>query len=384
MHIAFALFRYFPFGGMQRDMLAIAQRMRTRGHQVTIYCHTWQGERPTDLDVRVLEIGGHTNHTRARRFNRALQSQLASQHHDLVLGFDKLEGLDAYFAADPCYVTRTADRRWPYRLTPRYRTFRALECGVFGAGGAKKILMLDEREQPNYQRTWNTDGARFVALPPGIAPDRRRGPDAAALRESGRAEFGVGDGDFLVLLLAANFELKGLDRAIRAVAALPPEQRSRTHLLAVGQSPPRPLRQLADDLLTGEQVAMLPGRTDIPRLLQSADLLIHPARRDTTATVLLEAVAAELPVLCTDACGYASHIAAAGCGRVIPEPFAQAALDQHLREMLSADLSDLRQKAHAYGQQRDLHGMHDYVCDLLPSLAQGSCDDPAAGATSMS
>ena len=38
---------------------------------------------------------------------------------------------------------------------------------------------------------------------------------------------------------------------------------------------------------------------------ESADVLVHPSRRDTTGTVLLEAVAAELPVLCTAACGFA-------------------------------------------------------------------------------
>ena len=51
MHLALALFRYFPFGGMQRDMLAIAQHAAERGHQVTIYCHTWQGARPDNTEV---------------------------------------------------------------------------------------------------------------------------------------------------------------------------------------------------------------------------------------------------------------------------------------------------------------------------------------------
>lgn len=44
-----------------------------------------------------------------------------------------------------------------------------------------------------------------------------------------------------------------------------------------------------------EQV--LKGRSDIPRFLLGADLLIHPAYNENTGTVLLEALVAGLPVL---------------------------------------------------------------------------------------
>jgi len=381
MHLALALFRYFPFGGMQRDMLAIAQQATMLGHNVTIYCHTWQGERPTDIEVCVLKAPGRTNHARARRFNQALQEQLASRQHQLVFGFDKVDGLDLYFAADPCFVTRTASRWWLYRLTPRYRTFRALEGCVFGEDGAKQILLLDEREKHNYQTTWQTRDARFSVLPPGIAEDRRKGPDAAALREAGRREFGADDDTLVLLMLAANFGLKGLDRAMHAVAALPAELRARTRLLAVGQAAPKHLRQLADSLNLADQVTMLPGRSDVPLLLQSADLLIHPARRDTTATVLLEAVTAELPVLCTSACGYSTHIEVAGCGRVVAEPFSQTALNESLLELCTNDLTSLRTAARDYSKQHDLHGMHRYVCELLGSFERGDYRDPPLVAT---
>jgi UDP-glucose:(heptosyl)LPS alpha-1,3-glucosyltransferase len=379
MHLALALFRYFPFGGMQRDMLAIAQHAAERGHQVTIYCHTWQGARPDNIEVCVLNAAGRTNHSRARGFNRALQAQLASRQHEVVFGFDKMYGLDLYFAADPCFVTRTAHRAWPYRLTPRYRTFRDLEGGVFAEGGAKQILLLDGGAQHNYQATWGTEAARFSCLPPGVAEDRRKGPDAAALRAAGRAELGIDGDTTALLLLAANFELKGLDRAIEAVAALPAKQRARTRLLAFGQDAPKRLQQMVDGLGLADQVTMLPGRSDVPKLLQAADLLIHPARRDTTATVLLEAVAAGLPVVCTDVCGYAKHITKAGCGRVIPAPFSQDQLNEELRDLLSSDLTGLQDAASAYSQQQDLHGMHRYVCDLLESMG---CDDAPAPSTS--
>lgn len=365
MQVAVALFRYFPYGGMQRDMLTTAMRCQTRGHVVTIYCHTWDGERPMGIAVKVLKVNGTANHVRARQFDQSLQQQLNQDQPDLVIGFDKMSGLDLYFAADPCFVTRTAKRMALYRLLPRYRTFRNLEGAVFGPSTATQILLLDDRERDHYQRTWQTSSDRFVLLPPGIDKNRLKGPDADALRQQGRTEFGVGEQDKLVLLLAANFELKGLDRAMKAVADLPDELRARTHLLAVGQKPPRRLSQLAEQLGIASQVKMIAGREDVPRLLQAADVLIHPARRDMTGTVLLEAIAAGLPILCTDTCGYAKHVQAAGCGHVVGKWDDSSTARKHLVSLLSIDTTPLQESAVRYASQHDIHGMHDAICKAI-------------------
>ncbi|MFX5530075.1 glycosyltransferase, partial [Acinetobacter baumannii] len=83
-----------------------------------------------------------------------------------------------------------------------------------------------------------------------------------------------------------------------------------------------------------DQVQILKGRSDIPRFLLGADLLIHPAYNENTGTVLLEALVSGLPVLVTDVCGYAHYIAEADAGRVLPSPFEQDSLNRLLAEML--------------------------------------------------
>lgn len=367
--IALTLFRYFPFGGMQRDMLATARLCQARGHNVRILCHTWQGEQPSDFEVTLLDANGKSNHSRAHSFAASFSEWHRSNRTDVVLGFDKMPGLDLYFAADPCFITRTATRAWPYRWTRRYRTFRELEGSVFDQAATTRILLLNPHERANYQTTWGTAAERFELLPIGIARDRRAGQDAVALRQQGRKEFALQDDERLVLLLGANFELKGLDRAMRAVQALPTHLAQRTRLLAVGQPAPSRLRKLANALGLEERVILQPGRDDIPRLLQAADLLVHPARRDTTGTVLLEAIAAGLPVICSGACGYAHHIESANCGKMLSEPFAQRELDEVLRSLLSRDLSIERESALAYANEHELHAMHDAIVDHIEAIA---------------
>ncbi|WP_255211100.1 hypothetical protein [Methylogaea oryzae] len=37
MKLAFALFKYFPYGGLQRDFIRIAGLCRDRGHEIHVY-----------------------------------------------------------------------------------------------------------------------------------------------------------------------------------------------------------------------------------------------------------------------------------------------------------------------------------------------------------
>jgi UDP-glucose:(heptosyl)LPS alpha-1,3-glucosyltransferase len=132
--------------------------------------------------------------------------------------------------------------------------------------------------------------------------------------------------------IGSGFKTKGLDRSLRALAALPAELRARTRLIAIGQDEPVGLPCFDPPAGPREQrVEILKGRDDIPRFLLGADLLIHPAYNENTGTVLLEAVVAGLPVLTTAVCGYAHYIEDAEAGRVLPLPFAQAALDARCR-----------------------------------------------------
>ena len=72
--------------------------------------------------------------------------------------------------------------------------------------------------------------------------------------------------------------------------------RARTRLVAIGRDKPGEYQRLARRLGVAERFTILPGRDDIPRFLQGADLLLHPARYENTGAVLIEAVVIVLAV----------------------------------------------------------------------------------------
>ncbi len=343
-----------------------------RGHSVDLYTRDWQGLVPRGCQVRVVAVRARRNHAKNQAFARKFAEAVEEGGYDGVVGFMKIPGLDVYYAADPCFQARARARRfWLYRLSERYRTSVALERSVFGPDAGTEILMLAEREIDNYVRCYGTPRERFHLLPPAVPRDRMAGEDAAEERNSLRAEFAVGPEDLLLLSVGSGFKTKGVDRTIRALAALPGSLKASSVLLVIGQGNPAPFERLARRLGVADRVRFLGGRTDVRRFLFGADLMVHPAYSENTGNVLLEAMVAGLPVLTTANCGYAPHVERAGAGRVVPEPFHQARLNVALRESLEGgSLKEWGRHGIDYGRNEDLYSRPESAADIIESVIE--------------
>lgn len=368
MKLAFCLYKYFPFGGLQRDFLRIALACQARGHTIRVYTLDWEGDVPLGFDLVRVPVRAWSNVRRNEKFSDWISADLAVSLVDRVVGFNKMPGLDVYFAADGCFEEKARQLRNPlYRLSARYRHFSAYERAVFAPQSRAEILMISQLQQPFFERHYGTPAARFHLLPPGIARDRKAPPNAADLRADFRREFGLRDEDLLLLQVGSGFKTKGLDRSIKALAALPESLRGRTRLFVIGQDDPSEFLRQAAALGLAERVTIFPGRDDIPRFLLGADLLIHPAYNENTGTVLLEAVVAGLPVLVTAVCGYAHYIAEAGAGQVLAEPFAQPALESTLVAMLDDAPARRRWQinALAFAETADIYSNAERAADII-------------------
>ncbi len=162
-----------------------------------------------------------------------------------------------------------------------------------------------------------------------------------------------------------------MDRSLKALAALPADLKKRTRLFVIGQDDPKLFQMQSATLGLGDNVTFLKGRSDIPRFLLGADLLIHPAYNENTGTVLLEALVAGLPVLVSAVCGYAHYIAEADAGLVLDEPFDQAQLTQYLTGMLN----DAQAKG---GLEPQRSGLRRNGRPLQHAAARGRCDSGGA------
>ncbi|MCF6282254.1 MAG: glycosyltransferase family 4 protein [Candidatus Polarisedimenticolaceae bacterium] len=373
MKFAFVVSLWFPFGGMQRSLLRIAQACVTQGHQVDIYTGEWQGERPEGIGVKLLDTKATTNHNSNDLLAQRFAEAVADGNYDCRVGFTKLPGLDVYYAADPCYADKVHSERSPlYRLLPRCHAFLRQEGDVFKRGNTTELMLIAHQEKTKFIHYYQTESARFHLLPPGINRERLQlDKPATEIRQQLLDEFAINDAKQLLLLVGSRFKTKGVDRVIEAFAALENNQEARRYLLVVGHGKQKPYLRLAKKLGIAERVIFTDSREDVPHFYHAADYLIHAPRSENTGTVLIEAMLCGLPVLVTANCGFAHHISDADAGLVVDEPFEQPQLNQQLAQFVTSDrAADWRKNGPEYCNRVDLYSLIDRAAEIIIQRAE--------------
>src|SRR5690606_24871044 len=265
MTLVFLIYHYFPYGGQQRDFLRILRECVARGHQARVYTMGWEGERPQGVEIEILSISAWRRHTQYERFARAVSQRLAAQPADAVIGFNRMPGLDIYYAADSCFAEKVEKGRgFYYRFTKRARHFLAFERAVFGEGSHTSALVLSPTQKHQYSHHYPACSGRLYEIPPGIGRDRQAPDDLAERRAAFRQQHGFSGDDLLVLQVGSGFVIKGVDRSLRAIAALPERLRNRVTFLVVGRDKPATFQRLAEQLGIGYRCRFLAGRSDVP------------------------------------------------------------------------------------------------------------------------
>ena len=367
MQLAFCIYKFFPFGGLQRDFLQIATACQAQGHQIRVYVLDWQGDKPANFDIIIVPKKGLSNHSRNQAYYHWVKAHLQSNPVDCVVGFNKMPGLDVYFAGDTCFAEKAAHKGFFYKLSKRCKHYLAFEQAVFAPSSSTKIMVLTKQQIQDFKNHYHTQDERFFLLPPGIALDRKYNIDAPKKRQQFRQSNQIGQDDFVIVQIGSDFKRKGVDRSLRAIATLPDELKQKVTYLVVGQDKSEAYQKLADELAISKQVRFFSGRNDIPDFLFSADLLLHPARQEAAGMVLIEALAAGVPVIVSGISGYAYHISQANAGIVLSEPYKQNILDQALEQSIrdKEQWLNWHNNAIAYGNSEDLYHLAQRAADII-------------------
>jgi UDP-glucose:(heptosyl)LPS alpha-1,3-glucosyltransferase len=370
MKLAFAIFRYFPFGGLQRDMLAIAQTAQACGHQVSIFCCDWQGEKIPGIDVVEIKGSGLFNVAGVKNFVTAFRKEFQQTQFDLLVGFNKMPGLDVYFAGDSCFAHKAyGERNWLYRLAPRSRLYLAYECAVFSEASATQILSLVASEQKQFVRYYATPPERFHALPPGISAEHLACNNSHAARMALCHELGLSLDTKIILCLGSGYKTKGVDISISAFVELTKITADKIALVIVGKDDPYTYRQQAAQACIEQQVFFLGPRSPVGDLLHAVDVLLHPARKELAGNVILEAMLCGVPVVASDHCGYAHYVIEQKMGELIPTNASSIAIAELVAAILAVNVDVWRKRAELFAQTSDVFSRPEVAVAALEKIA---------------
>ena len=367
MKVALCLYKYFPYGGLQRDFLRIANEIIARGHEVRVYVQSWQGEMPQNMEIIQVPVRALSNHRKAQKFHAWVMEHLHKNPVDRLVGFNKMPDLDVYYGADICYEEKAqTEKGFFYRLTPRYHHLHNFEAQTVGRGLKTKLMIITPKQKVEFQKHYQTEDERFYLLPPGIAKDRKYTNFSDTKRQAIREQLQLKPEDFLVIQIGSDFKRKGVDRSIEALASLPEELRKHTFLYVIGLDKPEKFADLAASLKVSENVRFWGGRNDVPDFIAGADLFLHPARSENTGTAILEALVGGLPEIVTDVCGYAPYVEEARSGLVLESPYDQKQFNDYLQKALNlAQLDKWRNNAKSFADTEDLYSLPEKAADII-------------------
>ena len=157
MKLSFLIYSYFPYGGQQRDFLRIAEHCVLNGYAADVYTLSWQGDVPSNINVIIVPVKAFTIVGLYRKYTSWGFKHLRNEEPSVVIGFNKMPGLDVYFAADPCFLEKAENQRGPfYKFTSRYRHFAEYEIAVFGENQTTEIMTLTAQQRKDFEKYYTT------------------------------------------------------------------------------------------------------------------------------------------------------------------------------------------------------------------------------------
>jgi len=193
---------------------------------------------------------------------------------------------------------------------------------------ATRVIMVSEALRQTYLRHGDLRPEKVQVVHNGIELDRFA-RDREATRDRVHAEFDIPRDAPVLVTVAVLRPGKGVEVLLEAARAV-----KDAHFLILGDGPKRAeWEALASAHGIGERVHWAGYRTDVDALLAGCDLLVHPSLDDAFPTVLLEAMAAGLPVVASEVGGIPEIVVVGDTGLLV-SPGDAAALARSINALL--------------------------------------------------
>lgn len=293
-------------GGTRRHLRDIAGAQARAGQRVHVVAAAlrmpevradFQRLREQGVDVRELPMVRAIQPGTDARHLRALRSLLKELRPDVVHTHSSKAGVLGRLASKTTGIGARVHTPHTFAFlfdamfsSAKRRLFRTIESQL--GRHTHRLVAVSESERATIAESGVVDARRVRVVPNGVDPAPFLGV-APVPRESLEVP---ADAPLLATIGLLNVA-KGQDIALHALAQ--PEAAA-AHLLIVGHGEEREaLGALAAELRLEDRVHFLGWRDDVPGLLAACDGLLLPSRWEGMPYIVLEAMAAGLPVVAT-------------------------------------------------------------------------------------
>ncbi len=301
--------RYTQDGGAERFVARALEALRAQGVGLTLITRQWQ--RRDAFSVITCNPFYLGNLWRDWGFARGVQKLLARRPLGLVQSHERIAGCDIYRAGDGVHREWLRQRaralsaagKLALALNPYHYYVKAAEKRVFESPRLRAVICNSNMVREEIRRYFRTPDDKLHVIYSGVDTVQYH-PDLRRHRNDVRAQYRIPPKAALFLFVGSGFERKGVAQLLEAMARVPA-----AYLLIVGKDKKMPLfLAQAAKLSIENQVRFAGGQQDVTRFYGAADALVLPTLYDPFPNVILEAMAAGLPVITSFKCGAAELI----------------------------------------------------------------------------
>ncbi len=333
MKIAFCIENFITTrGGAEQYVHDLSNRLTAGRHEVHIFTMNSRERSRGHLRINILKVGPLPRFLKTLVFAIRCRKAVRDRGFDIVHSFGRTWGMDVFQPLGGSQMAglvgniRSIDDLWSRVIKILTYIFSFRRMVYFYV---ERIQMKEAKIVIAISAMVKGDLVRYCRLPESKVRIVRNGVDLNRFhprnrelyREETRRRLGLNEEDVMVIFVAHNFRLKGLQALVRALAEL--QERTPDHHFKIGVLGAGKVRQfsaLARKLGVEDKLIFIGCEEDTPRFYAAADISVHPSYYDPSALVVLEAMASGLPVITTAYCGTSEIIKEGQEGFVVASP----------------------------------------------------------------
>ena len=298
--IAVAIPKYGLVGGAEGFAAELTERIaQDERYDVHVFANTWTSI-SQNITFHRVPIIRFPKFLTTPSFAYFAGKAMEGIPFDLIHAHDRIFETDIYTLHGIPHRIWVRDVRGKKRMSLFDRATCRVEQTMVNGGRCRRFLAVSTLSRDLFLREFHVDPDHVPVVHPGIKIPRTDMGRRTRNRDEIRGQYGILPDDTLILFVSMNFEIKGLDAVIAGLGKFCQENReAQIKLLVVGKGDVARYKRLARDLGISDRV-IFTGVVDKPaleKIYDAGDLYAMLSRFDTFGLVILEAMAASLPVL---------------------------------------------------------------------------------------
>ena len=350
MKIAFISEHFNPArGGQETYMNDFSAFLITKGHEVDFFTQDEIEDRD-GLKFHHIKITGLAKKFRWLQwlsFQRNAKNLTDKGNYDIVMGTGKCAGVNIYqphggtvraSQRQNAILVRngfiTAAKTFFNSLSPKHIVARNSDDSLY-ANKNTHFIAISKMVRAHMKEFYDVDDSKIHLIYNGI-DTTRFSPATDEHRHRAREEFSLPLDKVIFSIVAHNFKLKGIRELIETLVEVK-KQRSDFLAIVVGNGKKKSFVKYAKKMGVADQIQFLGAVSNPERIYTASDVYVQPTWYVPCSLVVLEALAAGLPVITSSFNGAGEFIEQGKDGYVISRPDSKEEFTAALLELFDAE-----------------------------------------------